>query len=97
MIHTGASQKRLEEMILKNISQAAAVIPCPERWLADGLRSGRFPGRKIARKWMLSDQDIAAILEICSATSTTFSAGTALGAPTSSMTPTTVRRIKSRR
>jgi hypothetical protein len=81
--------------ILKDIAQAAAAIPCTERWLADGLRSGRFPGRKIARKWMLSDQDIAAILEICSVAPTAVSAGsTPCLAASSSMTKTTARRLQ---
>jgi len=85
-------------MILMDLSQAAAELQCSERWLADNLRAGRFPAKKIARKWVLSDLDIAAILEICSVTPTAFSTYGAFGAaPSSSMTPTTARRIKSHR
>ncbi|MGZ4530434.1 MAG: hypothetical protein ACXVYA_12600, partial [Mycobacterium sp.] len=78
-------------MILKNLQQAAESIPCKERWLADGLRSGRFPGKKVGRKWMLSDDDIAAILQICSVTPSAFSIDTELcAAPSSSLTKTTL-------
>lgn len=34
-------------------------------WLMLQLRSGRFPGRKIARKWRMTDEDIQAALDIC--------------------------------
>jgi hypothetical protein len=83
------------EPVLKDLQQAAEAIPCTQRWLADGLRSGRFPGHKIGRRWMLSEGDIAAILEICSVTPGAFSTDTALGAaPSSSMTRTTLRRLR---
>jgi hypothetical protein len=82
-------------MILMDLSEAATELHCSERWLADNLRAGRFPAKKIGRKWLWSDEDITTILEICSVTPTAFSAGTALGASASSMTPITARRIKS--
>jgi hypothetical protein len=83
-------------VILKNLQQAAESIPCKGRWLADGLRSGRFPGKKVGRKWMLSDDDIAAILQICSVNhSFAFSADPSVSvAPSSSMTKTTFRRLQ---
>jgi hypothetical protein len=82
-------------MLLIDIPAAAARIPCTQRWLADGLRSGRFPGHKIGRRWMLSADDIAAILKVCSVTPGAFSTDTALGAaPCSSMTKTTRRRLR---
>lgn len=81
--------------ILKDIAQAAATIPCTERWLADGLRKGRFPGRKIGRKWMLDENDIAAIIEICSVVPIGgFSATPSPVSDSSSMTPTTARRMQ---
>jgi hypothetical protein len=52
-------------MILKDLAEAAAELHCTERWLADNLRSGRFPAQKIARKWVFSDHNISAILQIC--------------------------------
>ena len=82
-------------MILKNLQQAAESIPCKERWLAGGLRSGRFPGKKIGRKWMLSDDDIATIIKICSVAPAAFSTDAGLcAAPASSMTRTTLRRLQ---
>jgi hypothetical protein len=45
-----------------SLAEAAALIPCKERWLAEGLRAGRFPGRKIGRDWRLTDDDIHAII-----------------------------------
>ena len=77
--------------MLLTIAQAAARIPCSERWLADKLRGGRFPAHKIGRRWMLSDDDVSAILEICSVTPT---ASSPSAAPSSSMTPTTARRLR---
>lgn len=81
--------------MLLDIPQAAARIPCSERWLAQNLRSGRFPGKKIGRKWMLSDDDISAILEICAVNhAPAFSADSCVtAAALSSMTPTTARRL----
>jgi Helix-turn-helix domain len=83
-------------MQLWDLSQAAAELHCSERWLADNLRSGRFPAKKIGRKWMLSDDDIAAILQICSVNhSFAFSADPSVSvAPSSSMTKTTFRRLQ---
>lgn len=46
-----------------SLAEAAKMIPCTERWLADGLRAGRFPGCKIAKQWRLTDADIAAVLK----------------------------------
>jgi hypothetical protein len=84
-------------MTLLDLNQAAAELHCSERWLADNLRAGRFPAKKIGRKWMLSDEDITTILEICSVTPTGSSAGTVFGASGSSMTATTARRIRCHR
>jgi hypothetical protein len=80
--------------MLRDIPQAAKRIPCPERWLADNLRSGRFPGKKIGRKWMLSDDDIAAIVQICSVTPAALSADFSTDVTSSSMTKTTLRRLQ---
>lgn len=82
-------------MALLALEQAAAELNCSERWLADNLRAGRFPGKKIARKWMLDGDDIAAILQICSVKCASAlcvdSSGHSLA---SSMTKTTRRRIQ---
>ncbi len=82
-------------MILLDLGQAAAKLHCSERWLADNLRSGRFPGKKIGRKWVLSADDIAAILQICSVNRPfAFSVDASTHTPSSSMTKTTIRRIQ---
>ena len=83
-------------MILRDLSQAAAELLCTERWLADGLRRGRFPAKKIGRKWVLGDDDIAAILRICSVNQQTDCSIDDLPdiAATSSMTTTTTRRLR---
>jgi len=83
-------------MELMDLSQAAAALRCSERWLADNLRAGRFPAKKIGRKWVLGDGDITAILEICTANhAPAFSADPAVsGSPSSSMTKTTARRLQ---
>ena len=83
-------------MILRDLSQAATELRCTERWLADGLRSGRFPAKKIGRKWVLGDDDIAAILRICSvnqATNCPIDDRPDVAA-TSSMTTSTARRLQ---
>jgi hypothetical protein len=83
-------------MILMDLSQAAAKLHCSERWLADNLRSHRFPGKKIARKWVLTEDDIVAILRICSVNhGSAFSTDSSVSvAPSSSMTKTTLRRLQ---
>jgi excisionase family DNA binding protein len=81
--------------MLLTIAQAAARIPCSERWLADKLRAGEFPAHKIGRRWMLSDENITAILQICSVTPTAVPINTGLCAkPLTSMTKTTARRLQ---
>lgn len=83
-------------MILMDLSQAAAELHCSERWLADNLRAGRFPAKKIGRKWALGHDDIAVILQICSVNhASAFSVHSSLSAaPSSSMTKTTLRRLQ---
>ncbi len=46
-------------------ADAAEQMGCSERWLIEQLRASRFPGRKVARRWRLTDQDIADALDIC--------------------------------
>lgn len=48
--------------------EAAAIIPCNERWLADRLRDRTFTARKIGRAWRLTEDDIDAIIAKCVAT-----------------------------
>jgi hypothetical protein len=83
-------------MILRDLRQAAAELLCTERWLADGIRSGRFPAKKINRRWVLGEDDLAAILRICSVNQRTdrFIDDLPGVAATSSMTTTTARRLR---
>jgi hypothetical protein len=82
-------------MALIDLAQAAAKIGCTERWLADQVRAHRFPARKIARRLMFTEEDIDAILEICSVTPAAASTKTdLLGESQSSMTRTTRRRLR---
>jgi hypothetical protein len=83
-------------MILLDLGQAAAQLHCSERWLADNLRAGRFPAKKINRKWLLSADDITAILEICSVNhAPPLSVDSPIStSPSSSMTKTTLRRLR---
>jgi hypothetical protein len=82
--------------MIRDLSEAAEELLCSERWLADKLRAGQFPAKKIGRKWVLSDDDIAIILQICSINHTsTFSADSSVSAaPSTSMTKTTLRRLQ---
>ncbi|GAY18732.1 hypothetical protein MSZK_54580 [Mycobacterium sp. shizuoka-1] len=50
-----------------DLAAATERIGAPStEWLIVNLRHGRFPGRKIGRHWRLTDDDIQAILDICS-------------------------------
>ena len=82
--------------MIMDLGQAAAKLHCSERWLADNLRAGRFPAKKIGRKWVLSDDDVVAILQICSVNqASAFSTHSSVSAaPSSSMTNTTLRRLQ---
>lgn len=53
------------EQLTYTPTQVAAMIPCNERWLRRQLASGRFPGRKIAREWRMTRDDINKALETC--------------------------------
>lgn len=48
-----------------SLTEAAAMIPCTERWLANGLRAGRFAGHKIMGRWRLTDRDLELIVISC--------------------------------
>ena len=79
------------------LPEAAAKIKFSERVLANGLRAGDFPGRKAGRKWLLTDDDLEAILQICARPamappSTDYA--NPVASQRSSMTPTTARRIR---
>jgi len=82
-------------MGLIDLAGAAAEVGCTERWLANQLRAGKFPAHKIGRRWMFTDDDIVAILKICSVTPAGFPVKDAFCAgEASSMTKTTLRRLR---
>jgi Helix-turn-helix domain len=82
-------------MGLMSLGDAAAELHCSKRWLADNLRAGRFPAKKIGRKWLLGSDDIAAILQLCSVSPAASCPNTVPSAvPPSSMTKTTLRRLQ---
>jgi hypothetical protein len=60
-----------------------------ERWLVEQLRSGRFPGRKIARLWRMTEQDINDALDICSNDRRPVTAS----APGKGLTPRSKKRV----
>ena len=83
--------------LLFTLDQTATVLGCKPRWLADQLRARRFPGRKVGRKWMLSEDDLDEIVRRCAvAPQAAPPAGVAIPAVSQvgSMTPTTARRMR---
>lgn len=46
--------------------EVAADLGCRARWLLDQVRGGKLPGRKIARAWRFTDDDVNEILTLCS-------------------------------
>lgn len=50
--------------ILYNIRTSAELLGCSERWLREQLYSRKFPGRMIAGRWRLSQEDLDAIIEM---------------------------------
>ncbi|SPM32364.1 hypothetical protein MRAB57_162 [Mycobacterium rhizamassiliense] len=82
-------------MALMGLADAAKEIGTTERWLANQLRSGKFPAHKVGRRWRFTDADVAEIIRRC-AVPAALPTDTRLCTPTSSMTPTTARRMGAR-
>lgn len=79
------------------LDQAAAYLGCTPKWLADQLRARRFPAHKVARKWMLSDDDLKEIVLRCAMASRLAPPADVAGSAVpqvSSMTKTTARRMR---
>ncbi len=48
-----------------SVAQVVEQIGAPsERWVIEQLRSGRFPGRKMGRRWRMTEEDVIAALEV---------------------------------
>jgi Helix-turn-helix domain len=79
-----------------DIPAAARLIGSSDRWLADQLRAGRFPGRKVGRRWMLTRDDLDEILRLCAVVPTAAHTSDAdiAARPGTSMTRTTARRLR---
>lgn len=82
----------MDTPLTHNIATSAMRMGAPsERWLIDGLRAGRFRGRKVGRHWRMTDEDIVDALDACvndvrrPAVSST--------AASSGLTPTSRRRM----
>jgi hypothetical protein len=52
------------EPIVYNTKTAAELLGCSERRLREQLYARKFPGRMIAGRWMLSQADLDAIIEM---------------------------------
>jgi hypothetical protein len=84
--------------LVYELKQAAVKLGKSERWLADKLRDGRFPGRKIGRTWKLTSDDLDEILRLCAVRAESVGpTGAAIpgASQSSSMTRTTARRMES--
>lgn len=83
--------------LLFTLYQAAAILGCTPKWLADQLRARRFPARKVGRKWMLSEDDLDEIVRRCAVVAESASSADASVSgvqQAGSMTRTTLRRMR---
>jgi hypothetical protein len=80
-----------------SLDEAAQQIPCKPRWLADGIREGRFTARRIGREVRMTEADITAAIEACRIDGTAQDSAVANEPPRSIMTARTARRMKGRR
>jgi hypothetical protein len=53
--------------VLFSTRTGADLLGVSERWLKEQLRSGEYPGRMIAGRWMLSESDLDEIIEMSAA------------------------------
>jgi hypothetical protein len=83
--------------LVYELDEAAAKLGKSERWLADKLRGGQFPGRKIGRTWKLTPDDLDEIVRLCAVAPELLpriGAANCAVPQTSSMTTTTARRMR---
>jgi Helix-turn-helix domain len=81
--------------LIYDVATAAELLKQTERWLTDQLRRGRFPARKIGRRWALSKDDLDEIVRLCAVSGPPAPSSAAeAGVPQArSMTRTSARRI----
>jgi hypothetical protein len=84
--------------LLFDLATVAGLLSHSEKWLSDQLRAGRFPARRIGRKWAFAKEDLDAILELCAvgpkAAALDDPTTPAVSQRSSSMTRTTARRMR---
>lgn len=91
------SVPRVAHPLVYELNEAAGKLGKSERWLADQLRGGQFPGRKIGRTWKLTSDDLDQIIRLCAVapeTALRTDAANREFSQTSSMTRTTARRMR---
>jgi len=81
-------------MALTGLAEVAAEIGSTKRWLANKVRAGKFPAHKVGRQWRFTDDDVAEIIRLC-AIPAALPTDARTCVSSSSMTPTTARRINS--
>jgi hypothetical protein len=85
----------MTECLTFDLDNAAKQIGCKPRWLADQLRAGRFPARKIANHWRMTADDIRAALDIMRRPARTETQPVTAQPTTGlSLTPTSRRRMQ---
>ena len=72
-------------------AEVADYLGCSERWLIEQLRSNRLPGRRVARHWRMTDQDVQDALDICANDARRVDGNA--GAPVSGLTPTSRKKL----
>lgn len=91
------SLARVGHALVYEIDEAAVQLGKSERWLADKLRAGQFPGRKIGRTWKLTPDDLDEIIRLCAVAPEPIPRSDAVNHAvprTSPMTRTTARRMR---
>ncbi|WP_171048441.1 helix-turn-helix domain-containing protein [Nocardia cyriacigeorgica] len=51
------------DLRLYDLTEAAAILRVTESWLMRQLRDRRLAGRKVARRWMLTEDDLRAAID----------------------------------
>ncbi|KPG04561.1 MULTISPECIES: helix-turn-helix domain-containing protein [Mycobacteroides] len=76
-----------------SVEEASAILGAPSvRWVTEQLRAGRLRGYKVGRHWRMTDEDIAASIEIMRPVGRRSSVSVPIGA---ALTPTSRRRVVS--
>lgn len=52
------------EPAMLSVAELAQKLGCTVRWIEDRCRSGKFPGRKLHRRWRFTEDDVQEILRL---------------------------------